>query len=123
MKISITIKEKLYKSLKDYCNLNGIDIETFCNDAINKELMLKKYGDIPFGVIGKEEKSDLPEIKIDESKIQPIPTATEIITNDKPFKEPDGYSILMSMEEITSVEDVEKKENNKEKTKNKRRRL
>ena len=124
MKITITIKEKLYKSLKDYCNLNGIDIETFCNDAINKELMEQKYGDIPFGVIGKAEKNELPSIEIEEKEIPIAPIANEIIPADKqPFDAPDGASILISMDEVTSVEKVEKKEENKEKTKNKRRRL
>lgn len=121
--MKITIKESLYKKLKDYCNLNGIDIESFCNNAIDKELMEQKYGDIPFGVIGKEEKKELPSIHIEENEIPTTPIANEIIPIDKPFNKRDETSVLIGMDEITSVEKLEKKEENKEKTKNKRRRL
>lgn len=126
MKITITIKEKLYKDLKAYCNLNDIDIETFCNDAISKELMERKYGDIPFGVVGKSEKKELPEIKIDESKIPTKIVSTEIIPPDRPFSPSDGTSLLIGMDEVTSVTKIENKEDkneNKDNGKNKKRRL
>ena len=127
MKITITIKEKLYKDLKAYCNLNNIDIEYFCNDAISKELVNQKYGDIPFGVIGNKKKDEeLPKIEIDEKEIPPIPTATELMPADRPFDPPDGTGLLVAIDTITSVEKIEEKtkeETNKEKTKNKKRRL
>lgn len=117
--MKITIKESLYKKLKDYCNLNGIDIESFCNNAIDKELMEQKYGDIPFGVIGNEEKKELPSIHFEENEIPTVITADET----KPIDKQDESSVLVDMDEVTSVEKLEKKEENKEKTKNKRRRL
>lgn len=121
MKITITIKEKLYKDLKAYCNLNNIDIDEFCNNAISKELVEQKYGDIPFGVIGKDEKNDLPSIKIDESKIPSKLVSNEIIPV-MPMSEPDGLSVIKEIDEIVSSE-KNKDEKNKETGKNKKRRL
>ena len=123
VEITITIKEKLYKDLKAYCELNEVEIDDLCNDAISKELVNQKYGDIPFGVIGKKE--ELPKTEIDEKEIPPIPTATELTPIDGAFNSPDETGLIASMDTITSVEKVEEKkeEENKEKPKNKKRRL
>lgn len=121
MKITITIKEKLYKDLKAYCNLNNIDIEEFCNNAISKELVEQKYGDIPFGVIGKDEKKDLPSIELDESKIPSKLVSSEIIPV-MPMSESEGLSVFKKNDEIVSSE-KSKYEKNKETGKNKKRRL
>lgn len=122
MKITLTIKEKLYKDLKAYCNLNEIDIEQFCNDAISKELVSQKYGDIPFGVIGGEKKEELPKISMT------IPKESKLVSEEiipvQAMNPPTGEALVMCVDEITSTTKTEnKQEENKEKPKNKKRRL
>lgn len=55
MSHSISINDKLYSEIKEYCDLNKIKVSSFCEEMLKKALNEAKYGDIPFGRIGSEQ--------------------------------------------------------------------
>lgn len=97
MSNNITINEKLYNEINEYCDLNGLIVSDLCNELLKKGLIELEYGDIPFGVINDEYISErkneqinelinelineeLPnENLVDVSKIPPRPIANEIL--------------------------------------------
>ena len=117
MEYSIKITEKLHKELTAFCDLNSIKIEDFCEQAIKKELVTQKYGNIPFGVIENEQipetpkKDVLPEANIIQEKpvkteitpVVEIPKQVEIKTTAKPGK--------IEKQQVS----IEKKQNNTKK--------
>ena len=46
----VKIDDKLYDKLKEYCTLNDISLQKFCNDAIVEHLNMEMFGDAPFMV-------------------------------------------------------------------------
>ena len=42
------IEEKIYNSIKDYCEINNLDIKKYINQKLKSALMLDKYGSSPF---------------------------------------------------------------------------
>lgn len=46
--INVKIQSKLYNEIKEYCELNELDIDKYVNDKIREGLMLEKYGNTPF---------------------------------------------------------------------------
>lgn len=73
-KQTITIDDDLYKSLSDYCELNNLKINQYCNQLLRDSFMIDKYGDIPFGTFSQD---DITETNnIDETNI------TDNITED-----------------------------------------
>ena len=93
MSNNITINEKLYNEINEYCDLNGLIVSDLCNELLKKGLIELEYGDIPFGVINDEYISErkneqinelineeLPnENLVDVSKIPPRPIDNEIL--------------------------------------------
>ena len=79
MSHSITIDDKLYNEIKDYCNLNNLKVSTLCSDLLKKALNELKYGDIPFGLI--------PHLK--EGPL----TADYIVPINDPMEPPTGESL------------------------------
>lgn len=65
-KHSISIDDKLYEEIAEYCKLNSLKISTFCNDLLRNGLNNEKYGDIPFGVIKK------PSFTKTEQELAPV---------------------------------------------------
>lgn len=53
MSHNITIDDKLYNELKEYCDLNKLKVSNLCCDLLKKSLNELKYGDIPFGIVVK----------------------------------------------------------------------
>lgn len=54
--MEITIKDKLYKDIIEYCKLNNIiDSNSFINNLIKEQFMVLKYGIKPFANEQKEE--------------------------------------------------------------------
>lgn len=51
----ITISNKLYQSIKRYCDENKLKINEFVEDLLKKSFMVEKYGEAP-SVIAKREK-------------------------------------------------------------------
>ena len=66
---TIQINDKLYIELKEYCDLNNLNISELCNDLLKKGINELKYGDIPFGIIIKP--TPLP-IKQELIPVQPM---------------------------------------------------
>lgn len=71
---SVKIEAELYKEILEYCKVNGLKINKFCNDLLREKFMIEKYGDVPFGIFDDNKVSELkPEPKIEEVKIeQPV---------------------------------------------------
>lgn len=105
MSHSISISNKLYNEIKDYCNLNNIKISSFCEETLRGQLNNIKYGDIPFGVIKNEHINEIPS----------IPTANEIIPV-MPMSMPNGNALIVGMdikEEANVSNDEKQKEEQK----------
>ena len=65
MSHTVSINDKLYNELKEYCDLNKIKVSSFCEEMLKKALNEAKYGDIPFGVIEhKEPKTPVQPISV-----------------------------------------------------------
>lgn len=65
VKLSIDIKDDLDKDIKDYCNLNNVDINSFLSKAIESGYLIEKYG-LPVAKIEKEstkQQKDEPRIR------------------------------------------------------------
>lgn len=86
MSHNISINDTLYNEIKEYCELNNINIPQFCNELLKKSLTELKYGDIPFGVIKTE--PEIPQ-RLVANEIIPV----------KPMEEPKGLEILAKIEE------------------------
>lgn len=57
--ITIT-DENLYNDIVEYCKLNNEKINIFCQRILKEQLLIEKYGDIPFGGVTHE--FELPPI-------------------------------------------------------------
>lgn len=51
-KHTITIDDSLYNDISEYCKINGLKINAYCNSLLKREHNMSKFGDIPFGVFG-----------------------------------------------------------------------
>lgn len=87
---TIQINDKLYTELKEYCDLNNLNISELCNDLLKKGINELKYGDIPFGIIIK------PTVIPIEQELVPV----------QPMSEPS----MASLNEQLSKSDDEKVE-------------
>ena len=54
VKKSISIDEKLYSEIKEYCKLNGLKLNEFVESLLRKTFTLEKFGDVPFGKVDEE---------------------------------------------------------------------
>lgn len=43
----LNIKKDLYDDIKQFCNLNELDIDTFCNNLLESAFLVEKYGKTP----------------------------------------------------------------------------
>ena len=118
---NIKISDSLYKELSGYCKLNSLQINDYAEKLLKDAFLKEQYGDIPFGIIGNEQKSE--QIKEAPGRL----IATEIHGIDKPFSPPSGVSLIAQMDEIVSIEPVQEKTDeineNKQDVKPKKRRL
>ena len=73
-KRAIMIRSDLYEEIAEYCKLNGLKIQEFCNEALQKLISNEKFGDVPFGTI---KDGELPIIKSTEQEQTPITQETE----------------------------------------------
>lgn len=125
MSHSISLSDKLYNEIKEYCDLNGLKPSVLCNDLLKKGLTELKYGDIPFGVIKNDRTEEtLPKTDlVDEHEIPDKLVANEIIPV-MPMSEPDGTSLLIGMDVILDKKPIEeKKEEEKKITKTRKTRV
>ena len=92
-KHSISIDDKLYEEISEYCKLNSLKINAFCNKLLKNGLNTEKYGDIPFGMI--------PHIKEGPFIVD------EIIPIDEPFGQPEKERLIKHIDVVESVTPVE----------------
>ena len=90
------IEEKLYENVRDYCEINGLDIKKYINQKLKSALMLDKYGSSPFSreesvEDGKMRQDDIPFIveseKIDFSGQQELKPEIPMTPDDDFIKE------------------------------------
>ena len=60
-KHSISISDRLYSDIKEYCQLNDLKINVFVEELIRKSFNVEKFGETPFSK--KEETEQEPEPK------------------------------------------------------------
>ena len=48
IQIHISISEKLYNNIKEYCKLNNLKINVFINELLSKSFIIEKHGESPF---------------------------------------------------------------------------
>lgn len=90
---TIQINDKLYTELKEYCDLNNLNISELCNDLLKKGLNELKYGDIPFGIVVK------PTVIPIEQELVPV----------QPMSEPSMTSLIeqLSKSDEEKVESIQ----------------
>lgn len=111
----IKIKQILYNSIKSYCKENDIiDIDKYCNDLIQREFNIERFGLIP-GVVNHVEKDDIkkPVKRQTKPKKQSIVNntiETDIIENNEPIKEIEIIQDNIVIEDINNneMEDIPK---------------
>lgn len=91
-KRSISIDNKLYLDIKEYCKLNNINILQYCNNLLKESFYKNKFGDIPFGVFISDEietnEKDIiePDLVINEDLKQEVKETKEQETIPEPHK-------------------------------------
>ena len=63
------IDKKLYKEIKEYCDLNGIKTKEYIHSLLSKAFMADKYGDRPGFIAIKQNKSEIDKAEENFSKI------------------------------------------------------
>ena len=53
-KHSISISEKLYEEIRDYCQMNDLRINLFVEELIRKAFSIEKFGETPFTRLPQE---------------------------------------------------------------------
>jgi len=79
-KHTITIDDTLYNNISEYCKLNGLKINTYCNSLLKNGHNMAKFGDIPFGVFNNAHNTEEVENIITENKPIVVEETTQIET-------------------------------------------
>ena len=79
--MQVTIKDKLYKEIFSYCELNNLDVNEFINDLLKKNFMIEKYGEKPG--IRKQQNSEPINEPISEPINEPIKKDVDKKTKEK----------------------------------------
>ena len=88
--MDIEIKDKLYKSIKEYCEVNDLVFNDYINQLLQKEFMLDKYGERPSVIKPIEETPKIIEITVEE---KPKEEGKETKTRIKEKKEIENKNI------------------------------
>lgn len=68
---SVSIDDKLYGDIKDYCDINSLRMREYVETLIRKSFMVDKYGETPFA---KEIHNIDPEPAVKEEPKEEVPT-------------------------------------------------
>ena len=81
-KITISIEEKVFNGIKEYCTLNDITLSNFVSDALASHLMIVKYGNTPFTDYSMPEEPKMEKETVEEKQAvqKKATTTTEIET-------------------------------------------
>ncbi len=97
---SVSIDDKLYGDIKDYCDINNLRMREYVETLIRKSFMVDKYGATPFA---KEIHSIDAEPATKEEPKEEIPTTT-IEPQIKIEENPEDIIVEKPKEEIPVVE-------------------
>jgi hypothetical protein len=77
--MEITIDDKLYRNISDYCEVNQLDFCVYINKLLKDSFMIDKYGDSPFAkAVPYEEQLPSNEQKISDDE----PTKEELVDTE-----------------------------------------
>lgn len=83
-KITISIEEKVFNGIKEYCTLNDITLSNFVSDALTSHLMIAKYGNTPFANYTIPEEAKIEKETVEEKQaVQKKATITTEIETRK----------------------------------------
>ena len=83
-KITISIEEKVFNGIKEYCTLNDITLSNFVSDALTSHLMIAKYGNTPFTDNSMPEEPKMEKETVEEKQtVQKKETITAEIETRK----------------------------------------
>lgn len=86
-KITISIEEKVFNGIKEYCTLNDITLSNFVSDALASHLMIVKYGNTPFTDYSMPEEPKMEKETVEEKQTvqekETIKAETETRKNKK----------------------------------------
>lgn len=92
-KHNISISDRLYKDIKDYCELNSLKLNEFVESLLKKSFAVEKFGESPFdfGVKSQEAvvvtpKSQKAEV-FEEAVAQIIEKSTETMPTPEEIKD------------------------------------
>lgn len=108
-KHNISIGERLYKDIKDYCEFNSLKLNEFVEDLLKKSFAVEKFGAAPFEFQSvKREAEVLEEPKKSDEKIDYEPLKKDFFSNitfvDPPiatYPEEDG--IVSEIEKVNET--------------------
>lgn len=106
--MQVTIKDKLYKDIVSYCELNGLEVNGFINDLLKKNFMIEKYGEKPG--ISKSQVSEPLKPEIDAVKEMEKLLAVE---SKRAAREATKDIIQKSEDEVPVVTEQTKKKHRK----------
>ena len=67
-KHNVSISEKLYDDIKDYCSLNGLKLNSFVEDLIRKSFNIEKFGETPFNKTVESQPNEHQQMPDDDKK-------------------------------------------------------
>lgn len=97
---SISIDDKLYADIKEYCDVNELRVREYVEGLLKKAFLTDKYGATPFA---KETHNIDPEPAVKEEPKKEIPTTT-IEPQAKVEETPKDIIVEKPKEEIPVVE-------------------
>ena len=111
----VKINSSLYTDIKEYCSLNGLKINSFINELLEKQFAIEKFGDAPFFNYNKKNTSVDTSSEKDKTVITVIDTkSNEIVEQKEVEKKEDIQEIVEKYEEKTVPEVPVKKEETKQ---------
>lgn len=81
---SVSIGRKLYDSIREYCDLNGLQVKEYVNTLLSKAFMEDKYGTAP-PVVSKK-KREVPVVE-EPTPVKVEKKVVEIVVEEEPKKE------------------------------------
>lgn len=91
--MKVEIKDKLYKDIVGYCELNNLDVTDYVNDLLKKQFVVEKYGERPaiFEQTKKTEQTKVINEPINEPISEPI---------NEPIKQDETVEIPFTLEPV-----------------------
>ena len=107
-KHSVSIGERLYKEIKDYCELNSLKLNEFVEGLLKKSFTIEKYGEAPFVVAGANKEHSVVFEKSEKEREfeEAFEEIVEKITKES-LPEPKPEEIKEKTEEILKEEPKE----------------